>query len=63
MTLDAHEGTNAVSLLPVVTNRFNTEELRTLWFDLQIDYDDLRGEGKEAPRLVSSLRISSGAAN
>ena len=36
------------ALLPMVTNRFNTAELRTLCFDLQIDYDDLGGEGKEA---------------
>ncbi len=32
----------------MLVERFNLEELRTLCQDLQIDYDSLPGEGKEA---------------
>lgn len=32
----------------LVSQHFDVEELRTLCFDLNIDYDTLRGEGKEA---------------
>lgn len=40
-----------------LTQTFNQEELRTLCFDLGIDYDDLPGEGKsgKARELVSYL--------
>jgi hypothetical protein len=32
----------------MLVERFSLEELRTLCFDLSIDYDALGGEGKEA---------------
>ena len=35
-------------LRPILVDRFDLEELRTLCFDLGVDYDSLRGEGKEA---------------
>jgi DNA-binding response OmpR family regulator len=35
-----------VELLQVLTERFDTSELRTLCFHLSIDYEDLPGEGK-----------------
>jgi hypothetical protein len=35
-----------VKLRHVITDRFSAEELRTLCFDLDVDFDDLRGEGK-----------------
>jgi hypothetical protein len=35
-------------LLIALQEAFDLEELRTLCFDLQIDFDSLRGEGKEA---------------
>ena len=39
---------HASALRRILVERFNLEELRTLCFDLSIDYDALRGEGKEA---------------
>ena len=40
-----------------ITERFDAEELRTLCFDLDVDYDSLRGEGKagKARELVAYL--------
>ena len=35
-------------LREILDTRFNREELRTLCFDLGLDYDDLPGEGKAA---------------
>ncbi len=35
-------------LLELLANRFDKEELQTLCFKLEIDFDDLKGEGKEA---------------
>jgi hypothetical protein len=43
---DATAHTSA--LRRILVERFNLEELRTLCFDLSIDYDALGGEGKEA---------------
>jgi hypothetical protein len=40
--------THASALRRILVERFDLEELRTLCFDLSIDYDALRGEGKEA---------------
>jgi hypothetical protein len=42
----------------LITESFDSEELRTLCFDLDVDYDSLRGEGKEARvrELVAYLR-------
>jgi hypothetical protein len=37
-----------VDLRRILTQLFNAEELRTLSFDLGVDYDNLRGEGKAA---------------
>ncbi len=37
-----------VGLRRVLTRLFDDEELRTLCFDLSVDYDSLRGEGKAA---------------
>jgi TIR domain/Effector-associated domain 7 len=39
---------HASTLRGILVKRFSLEELRTLCFDLSIDYDALRGEGKEA---------------
>ncbi|MFP4441288.1 MAG: SUMF1/EgtB/PvdO family nonheme iron enzyme [Chloroflexaceae bacterium] len=46
-----------VRLREILVTRFNNEELRTLCFDLDIDYDDLVGEGKagKARELVAFL--------
>src|SRR5512143_1048802 len=42
-------GVSRVDLLDALTHLFNDEELRTLCFKLTgVDYDSLRGEGKEA---------------
>lgn len=35
-------------LRQALTDRFNEEELKTLCFDIGVDYDSLRGEGKAA---------------
>lgn len=35
-------------LRQALTDRFNEEELKTLCFDIGVDYDDLRGDGKAA---------------
>lgn len=42
----------------LITIHFDIEELRTLCFDLDIDFDNLRGEGKEAKvrELVAMVR-------
>lgn len=37
-----------VTLHTVLTQRFDREELRTLCFQLGVEYDDLRGEGRAA---------------
>lgn len=44
-------------LRQILTDRFGAGELRTLCFDLGIDYDDLPGDGKtdKARELVSYL--------
>lgn len=44
----------------LITSHFNVEELRTLCFDLNIDYESLPGEGKEAKsrELVQFARRS-----
>jgi hypothetical protein len=39
---------DTASLRRFLVERFDLEELRTLCFDLGVDYDGLRGEGKEA---------------
>src|SRR5215510_2782237 len=39
---------HASALRRILVERFDLEELRTLCSDLSIDYDALRGEGKEA---------------
>lgn len=48
---------DSVRLRQVLTEYFSEEELKTLCFDLGIDYDDLSGEGKtaKARELVSRL--------
>jgi hypothetical protein len=35
-------------LRQILTEHFDLEELRTLCFDLEINFDGLRGEGQEA---------------
>lgn len=42
------QSTTATELRRLLTDHFDLEELRTLCFDLRVDYDSLRGEGKEA---------------
>jgi hypothetical protein len=39
---------NATAIHKVLQERFDLEELRTLCFNLGVDYDNLRGEGKAA---------------
>jgi hypothetical protein len=48
---------HAVKLRRAIAERFDLEELRTLCFDLKIDYDNLPGEGKSnrARELVAFL--------
>lgn len=43
MSLEQHQ---RIELHETLTNRFNEGELRTFCFNLNIDYDDLPGEGK-----------------
>lgn len=47
-----------VRVLNALVNHFNLEELRTLCFDLGVDFDSLLGEGKEAKarELVAYFR-------
>jgi hypothetical protein len=40
--------TNLGELRQILTTYFNDEELRTLCQDINVDYDNLRGDGKEA---------------
>ena len=44
----------------LITDKFDVEEIRTICFDLGINYDNLRGEGKEAKvrELVTLARRS-----
>ncbi len=53
---DGHE--TAVNLARVLGDRFDSGELRTFCFHLDIDYDDLPGEGRssKARELASYLR-------
>lgn len=46
-----------IQLRQLLTTHFDLEELRMLCFDLDVDYDDLRGEGKtnKARELVAYL--------
>jgi hypothetical protein len=44
-------------LLPILSARFDLEELRTLCFELGVDFDDLRGEGKTAKARELILRM------
>jgi hypothetical protein len=46
-----------VQLKRILAKRFDTEELKTLCFDLQVKYDDLPGEGKsnKARELLTHL--------
>jgi predicted transcriptional regulator len=44
-------------LLPILSARFDLEELRTLCFELGVDFDDLRGEGKSAKARELILRM------
>jgi hypothetical protein len=50
--------TNRIQLRQTLVNRFDLEELRTLCDDLDIDFDNLRGEGKagKARELVLFMR-------
>ena len=47
-----------VRLYKILKSRFDEEELRTLCFNLRIDYDDLRGKGKsgKARELVQNFQ-------
>ena len=51
------EGTSLTELRQELVTRFNEDELRTLCFDLGVDYDGLPGEGKvgKARELVAFL--------
>ena len=42
-----------VALRRTLDDRFDLEEIRNLCFDLNIDFDDLRGEGKKAREVVA----------
>jgi formylglycine-generating enzyme required for sulfatase activity len=54
-----------VRLREILVARFNNDELRTLCFDLGIDYDNLGGEGKagKARELVAFLERRGGTAD
>lgn len=39
---------DAVALRQILVEHFDLEEMRTLCFDLDVDFDNLRGEGKGA---------------
>ena len=54
---EASEAEVLVSLRQILTERFNDDELRSLCFDLGVDYDNLGGEGKagKARELVAYL--------
>ena len=42
-----------VALRRTLDDRFDLEEIRNLCFDLSIDFDDLRGEGKKTREVVA----------
>ncbi|MBN1179297.1 MAG: hypothetical protein JXD18_08805 [Anaerolineae bacterium] len=46
--MDQSPPLSSVDLRRVLANLFDQEELRTLCFDLEVDYDSLRGEGHAA---------------
>jgi hypothetical protein len=46
--LTSEEQARLTRLREILDTRFNREELRTLCFDLGLDYDDLPGEGRAA---------------
>lgn len=46
--VEAHISVNLTKLRNIINSRFNNEELQTLCFDLQIDYDNLGGKEKES---------------
>lgn len=54
---DSSDRTVLIALRQVIAARFDEEELRTLCFDLGVDYDSLRGEGKEnkARELLATM--------
>lgn len=45
---DADDNTFATKLFQILCDHFDLEELRTLCFHLNVEYDDLRGEGRLA---------------
>lgn len=57
MEAKTSQSVNLVRLRRLIASRFNDGELRTLCFDLGVDYEDLPGEGKsdKARELVSFL--------
>jgi DNA-binding NtrC family response regulator len=48
--------TDPVALRRTLDERFDLEEVKNLCFDLDIDFDDLRGEGKKAREIVAHCR-------
>jgi hypothetical protein len=45
--------TDPATLRRTLTDKFDREEIEDLCFDLNIDFDSLRGEGKKARALVA----------
>lgn len=45
-----------VALRRILDERFDLEEIRNLCFDLDIDFDNLRGEGKKSREVVAYCR-------
>jgi DNA-binding NtrC family response regulator len=48
--------TDPATLRRILAGKFDREEIQDLCFDLDIDFDDLRGEGKKARELVAYCR-------
>jgi len=48
--------TDPATLRQTLTEKFDREEIQDLCFDLNIDFDALRGEGKKARELVAYCR-------
>ena len=46
--LSASDDSFTTELYQILRERFNLEELRTLCFELRVEYDDLPGEGRAA---------------
>lgn len=60
MTLNAAQRDFRVSLRDILTDYFSKEELRTLCFDLGLDYDNLPGSGRSGKARELVLQVERG---